>query len=220
MIKYFCIVFAFVFLLISPSITYADVIVGDEFFYENEYSTETSWINSFIDFFTKIKERNEVMKEGDRASIDFTFYDSFGRPVVTTSQEIYQENVENEDIIFLAGAMPIVAGSVSGGDLIPIEVFSQYTTSGLLEFGLFGPELDEMGYAIIGQKVGSVIDVEIPMAKDLIRFMDNNQFIQIAGDILDFVEVGDQVPIAFSKTPQIALDDATPQIYLRTATIT
>ena len=168
----------------------------------------TSWLN----FFTKIKE-------GDGVLIDFTFYDELGRPVVTTSQTIYQKAVENGDIIFFAGKMPIIAGTISEKKLVPIEVFSQYT-SGFMEFGLFGPELDEMSYAIIDQKVGSAMTVEIPMAEDLIRFMDNEQFVQIAGDILDIVEVGDQLPIAYSETPQIALDNATPQTYLRTATIT
>ena len=169
----------------------------------------TSWLN----FFTKIKE-------GDGVSIDFTFYDDLGRPVVTTSQTAYQKAIENGDVIFFAGAMPIIAGTTSGRELVPIEVFSQYTASGLMEFGLFGPELDEMSYAIIDQKVGSVINVEIPMSEDLIRFMDNEQFMQVAGDVLDLVGVGDQLPIAFSETPQIALDNATPQTYLRTATIT
>jgi hypothetical protein len=77
-----------------------------------------------------------------------------------------------------------------------------------------------MKYAVIGQKVGASINVDIPMSVDLVRFMDNEQFTQIAGDILDLVQVGDQLPISFSETPQIALDDANPQTYLRTATIT
>jgi len=169
----------------------------------------TSWLN----FFTKIKE-------GDGVSIGFTFYDELGRPVITTSQPVYQKAIENENIIFFAAPMPIIAGTTSVRDLIPIQVFSQYTASGLMEFGLFGPELDEMSYAILGQKVGSVLTVEIPMSKDLTRFMDNEQFMEIAGDILDFVNVGDQLPIAFAETPQIVLDESTPQTYLRTATIT
>jgi hypothetical protein len=169
----------------------------------------TNWLN----FFTKIKE-------GDGVSIDFTFYDDLGRPVVTTSQTIYQKAIENGDVIFFAGRMPIIAGAMSEKELVPIEVFSQYTASGFMKFGLFGPELDEMSSALINQKVGSAMTVEIPMSQDLVRFMDNEQFIQIAGDILDIVVVGDQLPIAFSETPQIALDDATPQTYLRTATIT
>lgn len=169
----------------------------------------TSWLN----FFTKIKE-------GDGVSIDFTFYDGLGRPVITTSQTVYQKAIENGNVIFFATRqMPIIAGAVSEKKLVTIEVFSQYT-SGFMEYGLFGPEIDEMSYAIIDQKVGSVLNVEIPMSEDAIRFMDNEQFMQIAGDILDLVEVGDQLPIALSETPQIALDNTTPQTYLRTATIT
>ena len=168
----------------------------------------TSWLN----FFTKIKE-------GDGVSIDFTFYDELGRPVVTTSQSIYQKAVESGDVIFFAGAMAVVANSTSDRYLIPFEVFSQYTASGLMEFGIFGPELDEMAHAVVGKKVGASMNVEIPMSEDLVRFMDNEQFNQITDGMLDFVKVGDQLPIGFSETPQITLDNSTPQTYLRTATI-
>ena len=167
----------------------------------------TSWLN----FFTKVKEN-------DRVIVDFTFYDELGRPVVTTSQSTYQRALERNDIIFFAGRMALVAGTTTDRDLVPIEVFYQYT-SGFMEFGLFGPELDEMAYAVIGKKVGSSINADIPMSVDLVRFMDNEQFTQIAGDVLDLVQVGDQLPISFSETPQIVLDDAIPQTYLRTATI-
>jgi hypothetical protein len=168
----------------------------------------TSWLN----FFTKIKE-------GDSVVIDFTVYDKLGRPVVTSSQSIYQKTEEKNDVIFFTGRMPVIAGAVTNRDIVPIEVFSQYTTSGLMEFGLFGPEIDEMTYAVIGQKVGSSLTVNIPMSADLVRTMDHEQFIQIAGDILDIIQVGDQLPISFSETPQIALDNSTPLTYLRTATI-
>ena len=168
----------------------------------------TSWLN----FFTTIKEN-------DRVLVDFTFYDELDRPVVTTSQSIYQRAVERNDVIFFADRMTLIAGTTIQRDLVPIQVFSQYTAPNL-EFGLFGPEIDEMNYAVIGQKVGSSINVDIPMSVDLVRFTDNAQFTQIAGDILDLVQIGDQLPISFSETPQIALDDAVPQTYLRTATIT
>jgi len=167
----------------------------------------TSWLN----FFTTVKEN-------DRVVVDFTFYDELDRPVVTTSQSIYQRAVERNDIIFFAGKMTLIAGTTTQRNLVPIDVFSQYTP-GSMEFGLFGPEIDEMNYAVIGQKVGSSINVAIPMSVDLVRFMDNEQFIRIAGDILDLVQVGDQLPISFSEDPQIVLDDAVPETYLRTATI-
>jgi hypothetical protein len=168
----------------------------------------TTWLN----FFTTVKE-------SDRAIVDFTFYDELGRPVVTTSQSIYQRAVETNDIIFFTERMTLIAGARTERDLTPIKAFTQYSLD-FVDFGLFGPEIDEMAYAVIGKKVGSSINVDIPMSVDLVRFMDNEQFIQIAGDILDVVQVGDQLPISFSETPQIVLDDAIPQTYLRTATIT
>jgi len=169
----------------------------------------TSWLN----FFTTVKEN-------DRVVVDFTFYDELGRPVLTTSQSTFQRSGERNEIIFYANKMPLIAGSRTERDLVPIEVLSQYTASGIMEFGLFGPELDEMAHAVIGQKVGSSINVDIPMSADLVRSMNNEQFKEIAGDILDIIQVGDQLPISFSETPQIVLDDAIPQTYLRTAAIT
>jgi len=168
----------------------------------------TSWLN----FFTSVKEN-------DRVVIDFTFFDELGRPILTTSQSTYQRAFDQNQMIFFTTKMPLVAGSRTERELVPIEVFSHYTASGLMEFGLFRPEIDEMAHAVIGQKVGTAIHVPIPMSVDLVRSMDNEQFVQIAGEVLDFIQVGDQLPISFSETPQVVLDDVTPLTYLRTATI-
>ena len=167
----------------------------------------TAWLNFFA-----------TIKEGDSVLIDFTIYDKLGRPVViTSSQSIFQNTVENNDFEFFAGTMPVIAGAATHQDIVPIEVFSQY---GYMEFGLFGPEVDEMAYAVIGQKVGSSVTVDIPMSAGLVRTMDHEQFVQIAGDILNIIQVGDQLPISFSEAPQISLDNSLPLTYLRIATIT
>ena len=168
----------------------------------------TAWLN----FFTKIKE-------GDSVLIDFTIYDKSGRPVVTSSQSLFQKEVEN-DVIFFAKTMPVVAGAVTDQDIFPIEAFGQYTTSGLMEFGLLKAEIDEMTHAVIGQKVGSSVTVDIPVPVDLVQTMEHEEFIQKVGDILDIIQVGAQLPLSFSETPQISLDNSTPLTYLRTVTIT
>ena len=49
--------------------------------------------------------------------------------------------------------------------------------------------------------------------------MTREQFTNITGDSSGSAKVGDQVPIAFSETPQVALENTTPSTYLRTSTI-
>jgi hypothetical protein len=91
---------------------------------------------------------------------------------------------------------------------------------GLMDFGLFGPEVDAISFGALGMKVGESRTVRIPMAAQLSRTMTKDQYTNITGESFETAKVGDQVPVAFTETPQIAVDNATPTNYLRVSTIT
>jgi hypothetical protein len=98
-------------------------------------------------------------------------------------------------------------------------VVNPYNEYGVLEFGLFGPEVDMISYALAGMGVGESKVLTYPYAGQMSRQMTIEQFLNITGENYADVQVGDQVPIAFIDQPQVALDNTTPTSYIRTATV-
>ncbi len=168
-----------------------------------------SWLNIF-----------SQAKPGNSAKVDFTIRDAQTRPVVTTASNIYLQAQNAGDLVVMSDKLPIRVNISENRDLIPIQVMNPSNTGGLIDFGLFRPELDVISYGLVGMKVGDTKTLQIPGASQMTRTMSKDQFANITGDSFAKAKVGAQVPIAFSETPQIAVDNATPSTYLRTSTIT
>jgi len=168
-----------------------------------------SWLNIF-----------SQAKPGNSAVVDFTLRDAQSRPIVTTENSIFTQGQEAKDLVLMSEQMPIRVNISETRDLIPIQVLIPSNQGGLIDFGLFRPEVDAISYGLLGMKVGESKTLSVPTAAQFSRTMSKAQFANITGDSFVNAKVGDQVPISFSETPQIALDNSTPSTYLRTSTIT
>ncbi len=167
-----------------------------------------SWLNIF-----------SQAKPGNSAVVDFTLRDAQNRPIVTTTSSIFTQAQTAKDLVLMSDKMPIRVNISETRDLIPIQVLNPSNQGGLIDFGLFSPEVDAISYGLLGMKVGQSKTLQVPIASQLTRVMTKAQFANITGDSFANVKVGDQVPIAFSESPQISLDNTTPTTYLRTSTI-
>ena len=168
-----------------------------------------SWLNVF-----------SQAKPGNSATIDFTIRDAQDRPIVTTNSGIYNKAIDAKNLALMTDKMSIRVNISESRDLVPIQVVNPSNQGGLIDFGLFRPELDAISYGTLGMKVGESKTLQIPMASQLTRTMTMEQFANISGESYANAKVGDQVPIAFSENPQIALDNSTASTYLRTSSIT
>ncbi|HWQ65670.1 MAG TPA: hypothetical protein VN372_02250 [Methanospirillum sp.] len=167
-----------------------------------------SWLNIF-----------SQAKPGNTATVDFTIRDAQNRPVVTTSSSIFQQAQEAKNLVLMADKLPVRVNISETKDLVAIQVVNPTNQYGLIDFGLFKPELDAINEGVTGMKVGESKTITIQTAAQFSRTMSLAQFANITGEDFTNAAVGDQVPIAFTESPQIAVDNATPSTYLRTSTI-
>jgi hypothetical protein len=167
-----------------------------------------SWLNIFTQ-----------AKPGNTALVDFTFRDAQDRPVVTSVLSVITKAQDPSVMTFKANSLPVRVNVSSGEDLVPIQVINPYNEYGVMEFGLFGPEIDMISNSIAGMGVGDSKILTYPYAGQMSRQMSMEQFVNISGESFANVQVGDQVPLAFIDQPQIPLDNATPASYIRTATV-
>lgn len=167
-----------------------------------------SWLNIFTQ-----------AKPGNNALVDFTFRDAQDRPIVTSVLSVITKAQDPSIMTFKANSLSVRVNVPSGEDLIPIQVVNPYNEYGVMEFGLFGQEVDMISNSITGMGVGDSKVLTYPYAGQMSRLMTMEQFMNITGESFANVQIGDQVPLAFIDQPQIPMDDATPSSYIRIANV-
>jgi hypothetical protein len=165
-----------------------------------------------------ISSETSGIAPGQNVTVGFTVLDAAKRPVITTEKQVFTSAYEKGDLVFFSDLIRIPSNTTSGIDIVKLPV-SHPGINGTTTFALFGPELDAISYGVVGMKPGETKIISNPMGTNLVRTIDNEKFPGIVGDEFAEATIGDQVPIAFSDTPIIAVDDAVIQVPLRTATI-
>ncbi|PWR75412.1 hypothetical protein ACKUB1_09295 [Methanospirillum stamsii] len=167
-----------------------------------------SWLNIFTQ-----------AKPGNSALVDFTFLDAQDRPVLSSVLSTITKVTDPNLITFKANALAVRVNTSTEDDLVPVQAVNPNNAVGVVEFGLFGPEIEMISSSIEGMRVGESKTITNPYASQMARQMSLEQFVNISGEMFADVQVGDQVPLAFIDQPTIPMDNATPASYIRTATV-
>jgi hypothetical protein len=156
-------------------------------------------------------------KTGDTVVVDVTLKDELGRPVFTTNERIYNQAVEEKQIIWLANSLTLTVNGTTKNLVEPIPA----TISGqeMEYFAFLGPEMNQITNSLVGMK---------DKGTKHIQFIENPQFEQQA-KVEDFEGMGgnfstatddQQMIFGFTTNPMIdAEGNTTPQYALRTVTL-
>ncbi|NLV28175.1 MAG: hypothetical protein GXY48_13605 [Methanomicrobiales archaeon] len=167
-----------------------------------------SWLNIFTQ-----------AKPGNSATVDFTFLDAQNRPVISSILSTITKVTDPNQISFKANSLIVQVNSPAETDLIPIQAVNPNNAVGVIEFGLFGAEIEMISSSLEGMRVGESKTITNPYAGQMAREMTVDQFANISGESFANVQMGEQVPLAFIDQPQIPMDNSTPNSYIRIATV-
>ncbi len=156
---------------------------------------------------------------GDTAVIDYTIRDSNGHVIITTSQKLFNDTVQQGNVVFLTGQMSVGVNSTAAQDVVKVLAYNPQT--GQVQFGLFSPELESISAGLVGMKKGEAKTVPFTTDASYERRMTVQEFEGIGGNI-SRDQVGDPFLIAFVEHPVVNFDNTTsPDLYIsRIATIT
>jgi len=138
------------------------------------------------------------MKEtvpGDTVLLEYTIRDSSGRPLLTTSQSLFNTTMKKQGIVMLAAPLRIVVGTNYTRYIIPVEAYiPSYEGYQVAPYGIFGDEMTLISQGLIGIRQGETGQLSITNGSlmESIYLMTEEQFKAIGGNISE-VNVGDQL---------------------------
>jgi hypothetical protein len=167
----------------------------------------TGWLSSFAS-----------VKAGNTVALDFTVRDIMGRPVVTTSQQVFNDATANGWFMYFTKPIQITANSTANDVFIRMPCFEP-GKGWVTEFALFAPEYNLISGAVIGMKKGQTTALTLPMYSQL-RMVQNISDVGKMGVNASLINVGDQVRMAVASTPVGTQNVTAPETYaVRTATV-
>ena len=99
------------------------------------------------------------IQSGDTVVLDYTIFDSFGNPIVTTNQQLWTKAQQKGEGILLAKQISVVANGTSTQAVIPISVYTQQTGWDQ-SFAIFNNEYSTITQGIIGMKDSEVKNIK------------------------------------------------------------
>lgn len=150
-----------------------------------------------------------LIKDGDTVILDITIRDSKNRPILTTSQDIYNEGRGLGYPVFFAQRFQVMANRTYNETLIGVDAFNPRVSSQWVTYGIFGPEMDMISAGVVGTKVGEKKTIDLTSLFGATRTMTIDEFESLVGNF-SRAQPGDMIPLAFSEQPVIPVDGAEP----------
>jgi FKBP-type peptidyl-prolyl cis-trans isomerase 2 len=158
----------------------------------------------------------KTAQPGSICQVDYTLYDASGVPIVTSNERVAQAEYEKGNLALLSEPLVLTVGEEYPATFIPVALRYPEGSSNTMLAG----ELSQINFALQGMRQNEQKTVEINGAETMVTTMTAEEFdgiVQGYGTDFNFnvAEAGDWVPLGLSSTPIIALENSTPEIYIR-----
>jgi hypothetical protein len=158
----------------------------------------------------------KTAQPGSICQVDYTLYDAQGMPLITSNERVAQAEYERTNLVLLSDPLVLTVGEEYPETFVPITLRYPEGASNTLLAG----ELSQLNAALQGMRQNEQKTVQISGAETMTTTMTQEQFDSIVGGYgtnfnFSSAEAGDWVPLGLSATPIIALDNSTPEIYVR-----
>jgi len=158
---------------------------------------------------------------GDVVAIEYTIYDEWGRPVLTTSQDLFNTVIESQNMVFLTQPLEMPVGTaIDKASLAAVPVYP--ALEGYTGFGILGFELDTLSAGLVGIPQGEMQTILFDYGGNNLEMnLSAEAFAGIVGVNFSMMDVGDRIPVGLATQPNIQLDESDQEIQVpvRMATI-
>ncbi|HEX3001689.1 MAG TPA: hypothetical protein VHN82_04890 [Methanoregula sp.] len=155
------------------------------------------------------------IKAGDAAVVDYTVYDAAGTPFLTSSQQVYKEQIAKGSGILFTKQLSITANRSLNQAIYPIPVYLAANGGSYQEFALYNPEYNAISNGVVGMKTGEKKKIAFSGNSAMSTLVSNEELNMVRVNT-STLRVGDSLLMGVSETPANAsAANATANSYLR-----
>jgi hypothetical protein len=157
------------------------------------------------------------IKAGDTVVVDYTIYDASGNPLVTTSQQLYQQIYSNNRSILYGKQISLTANQSLKTAIYPIPVYIAENGGSYEEFALYNPEYNAISSAVVGMRASEQKKVSLVSDLSMSKLFSAEALAK--GNVnISSLSVGDVLAMGVSETSNATASN-TSTTYIRLAEV-
>jgi hypothetical protein len=156
------------------------------------------------------------IKAGDAVVLDYTVYDSSGNPFLTTSQQVYKDQVtKGYAIMYARDKLSLTANQTLKQAILPVPAYVATANGGSWqEFALYYPEFNAISNGVVGMKTNEKKKVLFPTNSTMTAMFSPEDLERVNLNI-DTLNVGDSLTMGVSENENASVSNTTAATYLR-----
>jgi hypothetical protein len=159
------------------------------------------------------------VRPGDRVVIDYTIYDAAGNPLVTTSQQVYQQAAQAGSGIMYAKTLTLIANQSLNQGTFPVPVYTGTNGGSWQQFALFSPEHDALTRGLVGMRLNDKKNIAFTANTSMSQLWSPAQLQKNNINMSD-IHVGDFLTMGVSDNPNATAQNSSASTYLRVGAVT
>jgi hypothetical protein len=144
---------------------------------------------------------------GNTALIGYTIRGEDGRPLVTTDQNLVASEYEKGNLVLLTSGMEVPVGVRVSGENVAVLPIIYPEIAGFSGFGLMGFEVAAISEGLVGMQTGETRAVSFSYGANDLTLNLSEEDANGIGLNFTGAAVGDLVPLGFTTSPDIPLDN-------------
>jgi hypothetical protein len=160
------------------------------------------------------------VKAGDQVVIDYTIYDAAGNPVMTSSQQVYNQVTGNGQGIMYAKQITLTANQSLKQAIYPVQAYVGDPSNGNVEgFALYNPEYNAISRGVVGMRTNDKKTVALTSNNTMNALFTPEDLAK--GNVnISAIEVGESLAMGVSETPNVTVSNTSAVTYIRLGEVT
>jgi hypothetical protein len=153
------------------------------------------------------------VKSGDTVELDYTVYDSLGKPIITSEQTVYTQVMAKGQDIFATKQLTVISNKTMGKSIFGVPLYTS-TGTGVQQLAIFSSEYNAISSGIVGMKANERKRIAIP-SNDMMKNEFSVEQLALSKINLTDISIGDSFPMGVSDNTENVTNITKANTFLR-----
>jgi hypothetical protein len=159
------------------------------------------------------------VKAGDPVVIDYTIYDTSGNPLLTSNQQLYEQQITSGKAILYTRNLSLTADQSLKTAIYPVQVYVASNGGSWEQFALYNPEYTAISSGVVGMRTNDKKKVAFNYSSSMSALFSSDDLMK-ANINISALEVGETLAMGVSESPNASASNTSAVTYIRLGEVT
>jgi len=170
-------------------------------------------------YFTNVVTSIAPVKAGEPVVIDYTIYDAADNPVLTSNQQLYEQQINSGKAILYTTNLSLIANQSLNKALYPVPVYVASNGGSWEQFALYNPEFTAISSGVVGMRTNENKKVAFNYSSSMSALFSSD-YLMNANISMSALEIGDPLTMGVSDTSTATASNTSAVTYIRFGEVT